>query len=337
MTDTITAFVYLTSMLIIPGLAYGSQLALGALGLTLVFGVLRFSSFAHAESISFATVFVILITIWLQGIGIGIAPLPTALIAAILAIPIMALTLIGTDRALYSHFRRTNARPEVFMIVSAGVMLMMNGIIRLIIGPNGRNFEDGERFILTAAAFREWSGLAEPLVLKTSQALTIVLAFLAGAALFWFLARTQAGRSMRAFSDNRNLALLSGVDPDRIVRLTWILVAILCVFSGTLFGLDKGYRPFVYQQLLLPMFAAAVVGGLGSPVGAVVGSMIVAFSELGLTFAWKKFFTYLLPSSLAPDSLMQVLPTEYKFAVSFLILVIVLLVHPSGLFGKSGK
>lgn len=334
MSDLLNGLVHLTSMLIIPGLAYGSQLALGALGVTLIFGVLRFSSFAHAEGLSLATAVTILFTIWLQGMGVSLGFLPTALLGMLLAVPVMALVFIGTDRALYRHFRRINARPEVFMIVSAGVMLIMNGVIRLVIGPDGRDFEDGERFIVTARGFRDWSGLAEPLVLKTSQMLTIGLAVVAALALFAFLNRTQAGRSMRAYADNRNLALLSGVDPDRIVRLTWILVAVLSVLAGVLFGLDKGYRPFVYQQLLLPMFAAAVVGGLGSPVGAIVGSMIVAFSELALTFAWKKALTYLLPAGMAPEGMMQLLSTEYKFAVSFLILVIVLLVRPAGLFGK---
>lgn len=334
MTDFLNGLVHLTSMLLIPGLAYGSQLALGALGITLIFGVLRFSSFAHAEGLSLGTAFCILMTIWLQGMGVSLGFLPTALLGLVLAIPLLALVLIGTDRVLYHHFRRINARPEVFMILSAGVMLMMNGVIRLVIGPDGRDFEDGERFIVTARGFRDWSGLAEPLVLKTSQMLTVGLALLAAVALFWFLNRTAAGRSMRAYADNRNLALLSGVDPDRIVRLTWVLVAVLSVLAGVLFGLDKGYRPFVYQQLLLPMFAAAVVGGLGSPVGAIVGSMIVAFSELVLTFAWKKALIYFLPAALEPDGMMQLLPTEYKFAVSFLILVIVLLVRPAGIFGK---
>ncbi|MDG3580013.1 branched-chain amino acid ABC transporter permease [Rhizobium sp. YJ-22] len=337
MTDLLSGLIHLTSMLVLPGLAYGSQLAFGALGVTLIFGVLRFSNFAHAEGMSLGTAVCILLTLWLQGKGIALGPLPTALIGMCLAVPVMALVFIGTDRALYQHFRRINARPEVFMIVSAGVMLIMNGAIRLIVGPDGREFEDGERFIVTAGGFRAWSGLAEPLVLKTSQAMTIGLALSVGFALFLFLNRTRSGRSMRAYADNRNLALLSGVDPDRIVRLTWVLVAVLSVTGGVLFGLDKGYRPFVYQQLLLPMFAAAVVGGLGSPLGAIAGSMIVAFSELALTFAWKKALGYLLPAAWAPEGMMQFLSTDYKFAISFLILVVVLLVRPAGLFGKPVK
>lgn len=226
MTDLLNALAHLTSMLIIPGLAYGSQLALGALGVTLIFGALRFSSFAHAEGLPLATAMTILFTIWLQGMGLSLGVLPTALLGMLLARPLMALVFMGTDRALYRHFRRINARPEVFMIVSAGVVLMTNGVIRLVIGPDGRDFEDGERFIVTARGFRDWSGLAEPLVLKTSQVLTIGLALAATAALFWFLNRTQAGRSMRAYADNRHLALLwlaqagaAALAPENPVRL----------------------------------------------------------------------------------------------------------------------
>jgi branched-chain amino acid transport system permease protein len=169
MSDLLNGLVHLTSMLLIPGLAYGSQLALGALGVTLLFGVLRFSSFAHDGGLSLGTALTILITLWLQGMGVSLGLLPTALLGMLLAMPLLALIFIGTDRALYHHFRRINARPEVFMNVAAGVMPMMNGVIRLVIGPDGRDFEDGERFIVTAMGFREWSGLSEPLVLKTSR------------------------------------------------------------------------------------------------------------------------------------------------------------------------
>jgi branched-chain amino acid transport system permease protein len=96
--------------------------------------------------------------------------------------------------------------------------------------------------------------------------------------------------------------------------------------------LDKSFRPFIYFQLLLPIFAAAVVGGLGSPMGAVAGAYVVAFSEVVVTYAWKKVLTYVLPADWAPDGLMQLLSTDYKFAVSFSILIIVLLFMPTGLF-----
>ena len=149
---------------------------------------------------------------------------------------------------------------------------------------------------------------------------------------FWFLQKTKTGKSMRAFSDNEDLALLSGINPDRVVFTTWIIVGVLACVAGTLYGLDKSYKPIIYLNLVLPIFASAIVGGIGSPFGAVVGGYVIAFSEIMVTYAYKKFFVYLLPSSIEPTGLVQLLSTDYKFAVSFSILVIVLLIRPSGIF-----
>ena len=141
---------------------------------------------------------------------------------------------------------------------------------------------------------------------------------------------------MRAFSDNEDLALLSGINPERVVLYTWLIVAALATIAGTLYGLDKSFKPFTYFQLLLPIFAAAIVGGLGSPIGAIAGGFVIAFSEVMITYAWKKVLTYLMPDALDPSGLVQLIATDYKFAVSFVILVIVLLFRPTGLFkGKA--
>ena len=137
---------------------------------------------------------------------------------------------------------------------------------------------------------------------------------------------------MRAFSDNEDLALLSGINPDRVVFITWMIVGILACVAGTLYGLDKSYKPIIYLNLVLPVFASAIVGGIGNPFGAVVGGYIIAFSEIMITYAYKKFFVYILPEPFEPSSLVQLLSTDYKFAVSFTILVTVLLIRPSGIF-----
>jgi branched-chain amino acid transport system permease protein len=180
------------------------------------------------------------------------------------------------------------------------------------------------------------TGLSEGLALRTSTVITVVTAVIVVAALFWFLNRTRTGKSMRAFSDNEDLALLSGINPDRVVAITWIIVAGLATIAGVLYGLDKSFKPFTYFQLLLPIFAAAIVGGLGNPIGAIAGGFIIAFSEVTVTYAFKKVLGYILPESLEPDSLVQLLSTDYKFAVSFAILIIVLLFRPTGLFrGKA--
>ena len=224
----------------------------------------------------------------------------------------------------------------MLVIVSMGVMFVTNGLVRLIIGPKDRNFADGERFLISARTFKEMTGLEEGLAIKTGQALTVAIAVIAVAWLFWFLNRTRTGKSMRAYSDNEDLALLSGINPERVVMVTWLIVGALATLAGTLYGLDKSFKPFTYFQLLLPFFAAAIVGGLGNPIGAIVGGFVIAFSEVLIAYGWKKVLTYALPDSLAPEGLVQMISTDYKFAVSFVILLIVLLFRPTGLFsGKS--
>ena len=221
-------------------------------------------------------------------------------------------------------------------MVSVGVMFVTQAIIRIIIGPADRTFMDGKKFILKASEFKEMTGLNEGLTIKSTQGITIIVTLIAVSIMFWFLNKTKTGTSMRAYSDNEDLALLSGIDPKRVVLITWIIAGILATIGGILYGLDKSYRPFVYFNNMLPIFAAAIVGGIGNPYGAFLGGYVIAFAEIFLTYAYKRFFTYILPDSLEPNSMLQLLSTDYKFAVSFSILVIVLLFRPSGIFkGKT--
>jgi branched-chain amino acid transport system permease protein len=334
--DLLNATIALLNFVVVPAMAYGAQLALGALGVTLIYSILRFSNFAHGDTMAFGTMVTILFTWWFQALGLHLGPLPTALLALPFGIAITAAFVLATDRVVYRFYRKQRAAPTIYIIVSLGVMFVMNGLVRLIIGVKDIDFADGGRFVISAGDFKKMTGLAEGLAIKSTAAITVITAFLVMALLFWFLQHTRTGKSMRAYSDNEDLALLSGINPDRVVKVTWIIAAGLATIAGVLYGLDKGFKPFVYFQLLLPIFAAAVVGGLGSPKGAIAGGFIIAFSEVLVTYAWKKVATYLLPASLAPDSLAQLLGTDYKFAVSFAILIFVLLFMPTGLFkGKS--
>jgi branched-chain amino acid transport system permease protein len=221
-------------------------------------------------------------------------------------------------------------------MASIGVMFVINAIVRIIIGPNDTKFLDGQKFIIKAKQFKFMTGLNEGLAIKSTQVITILFTIILLSFIFWFLQKTKTGKSMRAFSDNEDLALLSGINPERVVFITWLIVGTLACVAGALYGLDKSYKPFTYLGLVLPIFAAAIVGGIGSPIGAVVGGFVIAFSEIMVTYAYKKFLIYLLPPSLEPSGLVQLLSTDYKFAVSFSILVIVLLVRPAGIFkGKT--
>lgn len=335
MTDILNALVILANFIVVPAMAYGSQLALGALGITMIYSILRFSNFAHGELMSFGAMTTILVTWALQSADISLGILPTALLGIPVAIAVTVVLALTIDKTVYQYYRRIRAEPVTLLIVSIGVMFLISGLIRFIIGPGDRVFTDGQRFLLKARAFKQMTGLDEGLAIKMTQGITVATAIVLVVLVFWFLNKTRTGKSMRAYSDNEDLALLSGINPERVVLITWVITAALAAVAGTLYGLDKSYKPFTYLSLLLPIFSAAIVGGVGNPIGAIAGGFVIAFSELTITFAYKKVLTYLLPDDMAPDTLMQLLSTDYKIALSFVILVIVLIFKPTGLF--SGK
>tara|TARA_B110000008_G_scaffold223904_1_gene224679 strand:- start:2809 stop:3840 length:1032 start_codon:yes stop_codon:yes gene_type:complete len=330
--DILNALALMTNFVILPALSYGSQLALGALAVTLVYSVLRFSNFAQADSMSFGTMIVILLSSYLISKGWIISGIPTALLVIPLAVIGMFVYLIAMDRLVYQHYRKIKAKSITIVMASIGVMFITGGIVRFILTAKAQKFADGERFIFSVREFKAFTGMQQGIALKTSQFLTITIAILLVAFVFYFLQKTKTGKAMRAYSDNKELALLSGINPDKMVQITWLLVAVLTTIAGTLYGLDKGFAPQQYHLLLLPIFASVIVGGIGSPVGAIAGAFLVSFSEVLLTYAYKKFLMYLLPLSLHPNSLVQLIGTEYKYAISFVILVIVLLIKPTGLF-----
>ena len=258
--------------------------------------------------------------------------LPTALLAIPFGIFFMIMYMLTIDKFVFKYYRTQKSPPVQFAMVSIGVMFVTQAVVRIIIGPGDRRFFDGEKFIIKAREFKEMTGLNEGLALKSTQVITIFVTIILVSLLFWFLNKTKTGKSMKAYSDNEDLALLSGIDPKKIVLVTWVIAGILATIGGALYGLDKSFKPFTYFNNMLPIFAAAIVGGIGNPFGAFLGGYVIAFSEILLTYAYKKFFIYVLPESMEPEGLVQLLSTDYKFAVSFSILVIVLLYRPSGIF-----
>jgi len=174
MADVLNALVLLANFLIVPGLTYGSQLALGALGVTLIYSVLRFSNFGHGEIMSFGTMFTIFFTWLFQGWGLSIKPLPTALLALPFGIlATMALVMV-MDKTVYRYHRENKSSNVIFLIVSIGTMFVIGGIVRFAIGPADQIFFDGTRFIMKAREFKQMTGLSEGLAIKTTQGITIV-------------------------------------------------------------------------------------------------------------------------------------------------------------------
>ena len=330
--DFLNAIILLLNYIFVPALSYGSQLALGAIFVSLIYGILRFAYFTAGDLMSFGTMFTILFTWYFQSLGIGLGFLPTALIAIPFGIIVTIFYVLLKDKLVFSYYRTKKSPPVMLAMVSIGTMFVTQAIVRIIIGPFDRRFFDGEKFIIRANDFKEMTGLNEGLAIKSTQVITLFVTIIVVSILFWFLNKTKTGKSMRAYSDNEDLALLSGIDPKKVVMTTWVIAAILATIGGALYGLDKSFKPFTYFNNMLPIFAAAIVGGIGNPFGAFLGGYVIAFSEILLTYAYKKFFVYLLPESLEPDGLLQLLSTDYKFAVSFSILVVVLLFRPSGIF-----
>ena len=330
--DIINAIVLLLNYIFVPALSYGSQLALGAIFVSLIYGILRFAYFTAGDLMSFGTMFTILFTWYFQSIGISLGIFPTALLAIPFAIIITTFYVLLKDKLVFSYYRTKKSPPVQLAMVSIGTMFVTQAIVRIIIGPFDRRFFDGEKFILKANEFKEMTGLNEGLTIKSTKVITLFVTIIVVSILFWFLNKTKTGKSMRAYSDNEDLALLSGIDPKKVVMITWVIAAILATVGGALYGLDKSFKPFTYFNNMLPIFAAAIVGGIGNPFGAFLGGYVIAFSEILVTYAYRKFFIYLLPESMEPDTLLQLLSTDYKFAVSFSILVVVLLFRPSGIF-----
>ncbi|MDG1680061.1 MAG: branched-chain amino acid ABC transporter permease, partial [Tateyamaria sp.] len=193
--DLLNALVALSNFVLIPAIAYGSQVALGALGVTLIYGILRFSNFAHGDTMAFGTMVTVLFTWWFQSKGITIGPLPTALLALPFGIMGCIILILATDRIIYRFYRVQKAKPVIFVIVSLGVMFIMNGIVRFVIGPNDQRFLDGERFIISVRNFKALTGLQEGLAIKTTQGLTVITAIIVVGFLFYFLNHTRTGKS----------------------------------------------------------------------------------------------------------------------------------------------
>jgi len=285
--DIINAIVLLLNYIFVPALSYGSQLALGAIFVSLIYGILRFAYFTAGDLMSFGTMFTILFTWYFQSLGISLGILPTALLAIPFGIIITILYVLLKDKLVFSYYRTKKSPPVQLAMVSIGTMFVTQAIVRIIIGPFDRRFFDGEKFILKANEFKEMTGLNEGLTIKSTQVITLLITIIVVSILFWFLNKTKTGKSMRAYSDNEDLALLSGIDPKKVVMITWVIAAILATIGGALYGLDKSFKPFTYFNNMLPIFAAAIVGGIGNPFGAFLGGYVIAFSEILVTYAYR--------------------------------------------------
>lgn len=277
--------------LILYGIVSGCILALGAIGVSLTFGILRFANFAHGDLMTLGAYFT-----YTLALGMGLP----FWVGFLLACGGTAATAVLLDKLVYRQLRR---RPPVILLISSfGIALIVRSAIQLLWGGDQLVYRQGIQKPI------ELGGLN----LKPDQ-LTIILGAIAlVTALHLFLRYTKTGKAMRAMADNVDLAKVTGIDTERVVTWTWVLGAVLACAAGVFLGLDTQINPVMGWRILLPIFAATILGGIGSPYGAIAGGLVIG---------------------LAGELSTLVISPEYKSAVAFAILVGMLIVRPTGLFG----
>lgn len=293
---------------VVDGLLTGSMIGLGAIGVTLTYSILRFSNFAHGDFMAWGA-YATLAVVGAIGAAIGKTspigplsfgwPLIVALVAGCIITGLMALAL---DAVLFSRLR---ARGQAIIVVMAsfGASMALRSLLEFVFTSRPTYFSRAIQIAMPVGL-----GIR---VTPDQIALLILTAVLVGAT-HLLMTRTQTGRSMQAVSQNPALARVVGIDVARVVRATWLLGGALACVAGVMVGVLVQIRPLMGFNMLLPMFAAAILGGIGSVPGAVLGALIIGLAEAAAV---------------------RFVGAEWRAAVSFIILMAVLFVRPTGLFG----
>ena len=279
--------------LIVNGIVLGSIIALAAIGLTMVYGVLNFANFSHADFMALGAYIAFVLNV---ALGLNI------ILSFFIAIAIAGALGVLLDFLVWKPMRRKNADLVSLVIVSIGLSLIVRNAIIFIWGGSTQNFDlpvqKGIGMLGVTITHNQLTGLGTAI-------LFMVL-------VHFFLKNTKMGKAMRAISDDINLARISGIDSDKVIMWMWFIGIGLAAVAGILYGLETTIRPNMGWFLILPMFAAVILGGIGNPYGAMVGGMIIGLSQ---------------------ELSMLILPSEYKMGVSLGIMILVLLFKPKGLFG----
>ncbi|WP_300035211.1 branched-chain amino acid ABC transporter permease [uncultured Roseobacter sp.] len=294
------------------GILVGSILSLGAIGLTMAMHMLRFANFSHAELLSIGAYCALVFDGIFAGIHNGLAAAvgPLSLtwslsLSIIVAMGVTGLSAVAIDRLV---FRRVRAKGgELSMVfASFGVAMIVRNILGLIFGLQAQLYTNDIIFAVMISS--------DPLLLiKPDQVFSLVAALVIMVILHLVLSRTTFGYSLRAVAENPTLAQVSGISLNRMITLIWLIGGGLAAAAGIFYGLTNQINPVLGRDLVLPIFAATIVGGIGSIYGAVLGGFLVG---------------------IASNVALLILPSGYSPAVPFLIILAVLLVRPTGLFGE---
>ncbi len=298
--------------LAVNGIFLGSILALGAVGITLVFGVMRFANIAHGDMMTMGAyvTFFLLVSVLPEHTGLGPFTFGFPLLIALpVSMAAVAALAVGMDVLVFRKLRLRRANIVTIEIASLGVAIAIRGFVQMVWGTPVRYFPNEGRAHLSLPAD---ISIAPNHLFVGGAALVLAVA------LHLLLTRTKQGKAMRATSDNPDLARASGINADRVLLWTWGIAGALAGAAGVLlviFNATSQLKPTMGFQLLVPLFAAVVVGGIGNPYGAFLGAMLIGIS-MEVSTAWA-------------------LPT-YKPAIAFTVMVVVLLFRPRGILGSKG-
>jgi branched-subunit amino acid ABC-type transport system permease component len=275
----------------------------------LTYRILNFANFSHGDIMSLGAFLALVSLALLRALsipGTSFGPLSFGwpmILAFFMALLLTGLAAIIIDRILYLRLRRTG--PIILLIAAVGVSFSLRNIIQFIWGPQPQYYFKA----IQIARKIPLLGIR----IKPDEVFIIIVAALLVIGLHFFLQKTKMGKAMRAASDNMELARVTGIDTEKVIMWTWAIGAALAAAGGILSGIENKFiTPNMGWQMLLPIFAAVILGGIGSPYGAMAGGMIIGLSgELSTAF----------------------ISTAYKPAVAFIIMVIMLIIKPRGLFG----
>ena len=291
------------------GIVFGSIISIGAIGLSLVYGIVRFANFAHGDLMSTGAYIALFMVTW------ALAWIPDTnfgqlsfgwrmLIAFPVAMFVVACVAIALDRILYQKLRRKKSHIVIMTMSSLGAAFILRMLILIFWGADSLFYRPG---ILRPA-------LQLPLGVKIrpDQILILVTVFSLVVLLHLFLQKTKLGKAMRATADNMELALVSGIDTERVIIMTWGIGGALAAAGGILYGIDVQLHPYMGWNFLIPLFAATILGTVGNIYGALVGGLVIGVAQQVST-------AFLMPT--------------YKPAVAFILMILILLVRPKGIFG----
>lgn len=275
------------------GIVTGSILALGAIGVSLIFAILRFAHFAHGDLMTVGA-YAALVPVQMLGIS------PIAAIPA--AVALAAVVAIITELLLYRPLR---GRSSIILLISSfGVALILRSLVQIVWGTANHVYVSGIRMPMVIGGIR----------IKPDHLWIVGGTLVLIVALHLFLTRSRFGKALRAMSDDLDLARLSGIPTNKMVIVTWIIAASLAAVAGVFLGMDTRLQPVLGWNALLPIFAAAILGGIGRPYGAIAGGFVIG---------------------LAMELSTLVIDPGYKSSVAFAILVLTLLVRPQGILKGS--